>query len=107
MTTVPAPSASSAGPSGFNRFMIRCLASPFGVLSGKVCLVRQHACIRDADDGRIRDYEIARVSVRQYGGGASLQRCVDELAPVQFSSGARHEQVASLYSSRILLNANN
>ena len=40
MTTVPAPSASSAGPSGFNRFMIRWLASPFGVLSGKVCLVR-------------------------------------------------------------------
>ena len=40
MTTVPAPSAPTARPSGFNRIMIRWLASPFGVLSGRVVLVR-------------------------------------------------------------------
>ena len=40
MTTVPVSSTPGQGPSGFNRFMVRWLASPFGALSGRVVLLR-------------------------------------------------------------------
>ncbi len=40
MTVSEGTPSDSGGPSGFNRFMVRWLASPLGHLSGKVVLVR-------------------------------------------------------------------
>ena len=40
MTTESPPQASGRPQTRFNRFLVRWLASPFGVLSGKVVLLR-------------------------------------------------------------------